>query len=1055
MKKVLTCLWIICSAIQLAAQNPFARFKVEHYDSKNGMPNDFVMNTYQTMDGFIWMNSYSGYIRFDGKQFVTFNSGNTPVFKTDNSNSLFTESEDSTLWFPVSGVGLVGYKKGVFTPYLSGSNLVFLRGKTKNGELILGPGGTNDSLNLIVFNPKTKAHFEIKQGEYLKYRFQSAKGDCASCAQWYTQDGNVYHKEPDGTWRAFGMAEGLSPEVFIVSFFQDSKQRVWLTSSNGIFLWNGKRFEVFPGTEKVSVPTPNPSFAYMAEDAAQGIWVSIGNGVAYLPEGDNRFYTFPRQYLKIQTLHNITIDREQNIWLASDRGLFKLSQTKVTNFAEAEGITNNRIAGICEVKPGEFLLSSIMDSLYWLKDGRIQPYRRKNEKAFKTIANIIHINADKKGNTWLTHQTGALKISPQGETNYPLPGQTRYAAEGLDGRMYFGVAYKGLAYINEQGEAKFLDLPKIDFSQAYISSVHQLRDTSWLVTTYRTGAMIIDRKGNEQHLDLFNRTDGVQIFNALEMKDGTIWFATGRGLVKWYKGNAQVIGAESGLQETSFFGILPDHEGTWWFPTNKGVFYVKYVQLEAYLQNKNNKIDWKYIDDGDGMNNRQCVGARHAIVSQDGKLYVPSIGGLVVVDPVRLQTNLTPPLVSISKLQVDDSSYYEACVISPGDHRYIFDYSALSFVAPDKNQIRFRLVGRDKDWIISKGDNRAIFTNLPPGDYRFEVMASNNDGVWSKSAAVFPFTVKPFFYQTLLFKLLAVSMAMALIWLLVHWRTRAARMKNIWLEKEVAQRTSELKNSLEQLQSTQKQLIQSEKMASLGELTAGIAHEIQNPLNFVNNFSEVSKELLGEMKDELAIGNLQLANEIASDVEQNLEKIHHHGKRADAIVKGMLQHSSSGSGKKEPTNINALADEYLRLAYHGLKAKDNSFNATMKTAFDETIGHINIIPQDIGRVILNLITNAFYAVNEKSKQNIAGYEPTVLVSTKKVEGKVEVKVADNGNGIPQKNLDKIFQPFFTTKPTGQGTGLGLSLSYDIVKAHGGEMKVETKEGDGSTFTIQL
>ena len=262
-------------------------------------------------------------------------------------------------------------------------------------------------------------------------------------------------------------------------------------------------------------------------------------------------------------------------------------------------------------------------------------------------------------------------------------------------------------------------------------------------------------------------------------------------------------------------------------------------------------------------------------------------------------------------------------------------------------------------------------------------------------------------------------------------------------------------NTLTELKQAQQQLVQSEKMASLGELTAGIAHEIQNPLNFVNNFSEVSNELLAEMQTELEEGNPEEAKAIANDVRQNLEKILHHGKRADAIVKGMLQHSRSSSGQKEMTDINALADEYLRLAYHGLRAKDKTFNASFKTDFDSHIGKVSIIPQDIGRAILNLITNAFYVVNEKKKQLPGGYEPTVTVSTKKERGKVEVKVKDNGNGIPKKVLDKIFQPFFTTKPTGQGTGLGLSLSYDIVKAHGGELKVETKEGVGSSFFILL
>ncbi len=238
-------------------------------------------------------------------------------------------------------------------------------------------------------------------------------------------------------------------------------------------------------------------------------------------------------------------------------------------------------------------------------------------------------------------------------------------------------------------------------------------------------------------------------------------------------------------------------------------------------------------------------------------------------------------------------------------------------------------------------------------------------------------------------------------------------------------------------------------------LTAGIAHEIQNPLNFVNNFSEVNKELLAEMKDEMDKGNIADAKEIANDVIANEDKINHHGKRADAIVKGMLQHSSSSSGKKEPTNINALADEYFRLAYHGLRAKDKTFNATLHTDFDLSIGKVPIMPQDIGRVLLNLNNNAFYAVAEKKQQFPIGYEPEVSVSSRRMGDKIEISVKDNGNGIPQKVLDKIFQPFFTTKPTGQGTGLGLSLSYDIVKAHGGELRVETKEGEGSEFIMYM
>jgi signal transduction histidine kinase len=284
--------------------------------------------------------------------------------------------------------------------------------------------------------------------------------------------------------------------------------------------------------------------------------------------------------------------------------------------------------------------------------------------------------------------------------------------------------------------------------------------------------------------------------------------------------------------------------------------------------------------------------------------------------------------------------------------------------------------------------------------------------------------------------------------------------ENKILEDKVASRTKQLNKSLEELKSTQAQLIQSEKMASLGELTAGIAHEIQNPLNFMNNFSEVNTELIDELQTELKSGNSEEAINIAQDIKENEQKINYHGKRADSIVKGMLQHSRASSGQKELTDINKLADEYVRLSYHGMRAKDKSFNAEFKTDFDESIGKINVVPQDIGRVLLNLFNNAFYAVNEKKKTGGENYQPTVSIITKHLlsppgGGGIEIRVSDNGNGIAQNIVDKIFQPFFTTKPTGQGTGLGLSLAYDIIKAHGGEIKVETKEGESSEFIMVL
>ena len=287
--------------------------------------------------------------------------------------------------------------------------------------------------------------------------------------------------------------------------------------------------------------------------------------------------------------------------------------------------------------------------------------------------------------------------------------------------------------------------------------------------------------------------------------------------------------------------------------------------------------------------------------------------------------------------------------------------------------------------------------------------------------------------------------------------------QNETLELQVTERTTELSQSLAELRTTQAQLIQKEKLASLGELTAGIAHEIQNPLNFVNNFSEVSTELVSELEEEKQKPERdnELETELIADLKQNLQKITHHGQRASSIVKGMLEHSRTSTGERQPTNLNALADEYLRLAYQGLRrsgvrAKQKDFNCELITDFDPALGQVEVVPQEIGRVLLNLFNNAFYAVGERSKQQPVAYQPTVSLATKRYDNTIEIRVRDNGTGIPDAVKAKIFQPFFTTKPTGEGTGLGLSLSYDIItKGHGGMLTMERMEGEGTEFIITL
>ncbi|MFC3879828.1 ATP-binding protein [Algoriphagus namhaensis] len=385
-----------------------------------------------------------------------------------------------------------------------------------------------------------------------------------------------------------------------------------------------------------------------------------------------------------------------------------------------------------------------------------------------------------------------------------------------------------------------------------------------------------------------------------------------------------------------------------------------------------------------------------------------------------------------------------------------FRFSATSYERKGANQFSTFLEGFDENWSPWSLETVKSYTNLSPGEYTFLVKSSNIHGV-EGSPASYSFLILPPWYRTWWAYLIYSFIITSLIYAIVQIRAFYLKKENRILDEKVQHRTRQLNKSLEDLKSTQAQLIQSEKMASLGELTAGIAHEIQNPLNFVNNFSEVSKELLEELGEEIEKQDWSEVNAIKDDLKENLTRINQHGKRAGAIVRGMLEHSRTNKGKKGPTNLNVLVEEFVRLSSHGFRAKDEDFNSDFKLELDPDLPKVNVVAADIGRVILNLVNNAFYAVNEQAKKSIEDYKPQVIVGSKKTEKGIEISIKDNGPGIPKQIKQKIFQPFFTTKPTGSGTGLGLSLSYDIVKAHGGELKVEsplTSEG-GTEFKLIL
>jgi signal transduction histidine kinase len=545
--------------------------------------------------------------------------------------------------------------------------------------------------------------------------------------------------------------------------------------------------------------------------------------------------------------------------------------------------------------------------------------------------------------------------------------------------------------------------------------------------------------------------------------DSLLWIGTtnkGLSVLNIKNGTAAHLGKEHGLPELIIKDIFEDNSGGIWVST------LQYLCKWSPQANRFiifSKEDGLAIDDN--------FSTMQFLQEEDGKVYFNHGNDVYMFNRDRVQSyqSYLPPLlftdflVDNKKVVIGEPdsvlptaiNFIDQIKLQYSQNKFTIHYAAVEFYGTV--QYAYQLVGFDDDLQLVKNRTSAMYTNVPPGQYTFRLKALNSQGFWTPFREI-SILVKAPWYRTWLAYVLYFVLFVTLIWAFVRYRSRYLLKENQRLEEKVKLRTHELSNSLKELNETQHQLVQREKMASLGELTAGIAHEIQNPLNFVNNFSDVNQELIDEMNEEIDRGNMREVKMIAENLKDNEQKINHHGKRADAIVKSMLQHSRTSSGKYELVDINSLAEEFLRLSYHGQRAKNKSFNAELHLDLDPLAGKLNIVGQDIGRVFLNLFNNALYAVTEKLSTaggDNLNYKPGIWLFTQRTATDVTIKVKDNGNGIPEGIREKIFQPFFTTKPTGMGTGLGLSLSYDIIKAHGGQIIVNSVPGEGAEFIITL
>ena len=1148
-------------------------------DIQKGLPESMVRAVVEDSEGYIWIATQNGLVRYDGYNYKIYQLGSAKANLTSVTNvfSIVPDNEHKTVWVSTAGNGLFRYNrdKDNFEQFSNPSSKFF---QYLNAELVDGEGNIwgfiNDShiqkiIRLDVKTKKTELFSSLDKGN----NFINA--------------------------------------TFLMSIKKTGDGKVWFGTNNGLFGFNGlgkPLTKYLTHTDTAAMIGVNP--VYQAASQPGLMWLNLFHGhnidlrVGCLDLLTGKIIKEYRASASPDSLNDAGVnsiyeDKQNRLWFATRKGLSKLNRqtNKFTNytFGDSSLTDFNRIV---ESKDGKFWVSPKDNLLYFdPENGNYHYYTAKSGDGAITSKDVIAKMIDHTNTLWLGfNYGGANKYSkikssfevikqdarrldsyPGGSAHVisstndrvristgngiynwrtadekfskiynPLPGEKIHQVcqrgdvfyiASSNGLVVYNLANgKKEVYRNKPGDST--SVTATDINRLFIDHLGIV----WLgiggdmgLCTFDPETRKITRYPYKQSYDkLFVENDGSlddgRVITIYEDRENTLWVGTNAGSVNKFdrktgrfysysnirnekmscisamyedqKGRFWVgtyltglfefdrkkgvytrqINEQSGLLYNSILGLGQDSSGKIWIGTERGL--TRLDPANGHLRN------FKIADILPGSQLMSYQGDKLA----DGRFVIGLSDGLALFNPKDLNDDPFPPVVHIENIRYNTPGNNDSLAtttltygvkkiqLAYDQNSVQFNYIGLHYENPADNTYAYRLEGYDKQWVQAGTSRTVTYSNLPPGTYTFKVKAANSSGVWSDESESIEVVISPPWWLTWWAWILYVLLSAAAIYIYINYRQRHLKMENQLLEEKVEERTNELQhantelheqqeeiktqrdqlaNSVNELKATQQQLIQSEKLASLGELTAGIAHEIQNPLNFVKNFSEVSIELAIEMKQELRSGSKKEAAALADDIVLNLEKIVHHGNRADGIVKNMLEHSRNNTGEKQPTDMNALVDEYLRLSYHGLRAKEKNFNSEMVLDLDPDLPKISVIPQDLGRVMLNLFNNAFYAVRQKSATERKGYKPLVEVTTRLFTppngpGEVRIYVKDNGIGIPDAVKDKIMQPFFTTKPTGEGTGLGLSLSYDIVvKGHGGKMDLSSNEGEYTEFIIQL
>ena len=1088
-------------------RRPLRQYVHDHWGVPQGLPQNSAYTLFQSRDGYLWFGTQEGLVRFDGLQFKVIDRINNKDMR-NNWGFPFAEDQRGGIWMMYAGrnLGVGRYANGVFhtvdtTDGLPSNDIRYIR-TTRDGSV-------------WIFERSARLVTQYLHGTMKTWRQSDGLPSDSVFSVSEDSKGNFWFNTPKGvakydghSFTVFSTRNGLPNDNAlgtghrgIETIFEDSQGTVWMRMNSGLIRLRDGKTRIFTTKDGLLDNRANPVF----EDKDGAIWFFSTEGINKMAGGRIQSYKTTTPF---QNVNDVCVGKDNAIWIGTNEGIWRFADGVYDHFGKENGLSNEIIGTMLIDREGSVWFGIDGNGLHRLREGKFVTYSREDGLKSNDITSVLE---DSKNNLWIGTRGGGLarlsgttvRVFDENDKLFPWIGSI---AEDHQGTMWV-TGFDGdrtKIYTINNGVVREYKQRGISFDQAYELIVR--KSGAVLVTladsilsfqhgrftllnkeliSARPSCLIEDSKEQlwigtfggglyllkDNTLVHFTKEQGfraARMNSIYEDHDGEIWIATDSdGLYRYKDGAFFSFNPENGFPEYTLGSIVEDNVGYLWFGTNRAAYRIQKKALDDFAEGKGSSYSYNVYGTSDGMKSGEtnALGWPNIWKMKDGRIVFTTVGGAAVVNPADIKLNEIPPPVVIDRFLVEGAQQPTDTLIRvpAGKERFEFHYAGLSFIGADKVQYKYKLEGQDKDWIDAGARRDAYYTSLRPGTYTFRVIAANSDGVWNETGATLQFEMMPFFYQSTWFLSLVVLGFLAGGPSFYYLRMKSVKKQAAELESLVQKRTSELQNTLDHLKETQNQLVLSEKMASLGQLTAGIAHEIKNPLNFITNFAVLSQDLTKDLRTELAAEKKKVdpkrageIEELLSDLEQNVTKINEHGKRADSIVRGMLLHSRGKAGERQETDINALLAEYTNLAYHGMRALDQSFNVKIETDLDPSIGKMKVVPQDLSRAFLNIVNNACYAANDKRKNAQNGFSPVVKVSAKNLGDTIEIRIRDNGNGIPREVLDRMFNPFFTTKPAGIGTGLGLSLTYDIItQVHKGQIDVDTKEGEFAEFIIRI